>query len=120
MSNDDIAQLKAIIEMVTAPLQQQFAHTLAGQEELRRMFDGINTNQTRLEERVKMAEDDVAALSKQIDDLKETILNEQREKFKEQKDNLKKVIGTQAALLILVAGAIISTMIPVLLQIFKH
>jgi predicted nuclease with TOPRIM domain len=109
----EIDEIRAIVELVTAPLTQQFAHTLANQENLQRQFEQMSAVASRLEERVKVAEDDVEKISTQLADLKKSILENQQSKFKT-------VIRTQSAILMAVVLAIISYIVPVILQLFHH
>jgi DNA anti-recombination protein RmuC len=109
----EIDEIRAIVELVTGPLTQQFSHTLANQENLQRLFEQMSAAYTRLEGKVKVAEDDVEKLSTQLSDLKESILENQQSKFKT-------VIRTQSAILMAIVLAIIGYMIPIILQIFHR
>jgi predicted nuclease with TOPRIM domain len=107
----EVDEIRAIVDLVTAPLVQQFVHTLSNQENLQRQIEQMSVAYSRLEEKVKVAEDDVEKLSKQIADLKESLLSNQQSKFKT-------VIRTQSVILMAVVLAIIGYMVPVLLQVF--
>ena len=107
MAPQDLTELKAIIEMVNAPMQRSLDRSLTGQDELRRMIDHFMENLAKQEERVRAVEKDVADLYKKLDDIEKTILDHQQRKFKQ-------TIAMQGTIILLVLGAFISYVVPLL------
>lgn len=113
MAPHELNELKDIIEMVNLPLSQSIGHVLTSQDELRKLIVQITSDHAKLEERVVTAEKDVGELVKKMDELQQTILGNQQKNFKQ-------TIAVQGAILLLILGAFISYIVPVVIQSFHH
>ena len=101
MAPHEINELKDIIDMINAPLIKSIDRAISGQDELRRLIDQITGKQVAQEERIKSVEEDARKIFDKIDALEENIIKNQQKRFTQ-------VIGTQAALLLLIIAGFIA------------
>ncbi len=109
----DFAEIKAIIELVNGPISKTLEHMQSNQEELRRIVDLLSSRLVKMEERVAIVEKDNSELSKQITEVQENILEDQRKRFRQ-------TIALQGFILGSILVAFLSYIIPVIVQSFHH
>lgn len=109
MAPHEVNELKALVEMVNAPLLQALNHALHAQEDMRRLIDQTSSMQAKLEERMVSLEKDVGDLYKKLDEIEEKIIEHQQKKFTQ-------TIAIQGTVLLLILGAFISYIVPIILQ----
>lgn len=104
----DLSEIKAIIELVNGPIMKALEHMQTAQDEMRKLIEQLSNKIVRLEERIAAVEKENIDLSKQLEEMRDEILDNQKRKFQQ-------TIALQASILLMILGAFVTYFFTVIL-----